>query len=195
MLYGKHLTPRRYVGTGLLDRRAVTPENMTRRRTPVPALVVAALLLTAGCAQFGTTPGPSTGVPTATPTETPRPATGTPTPTASEPSETTREPVGTGSVPHDLTVLNAREEAVTLDVTVVRNATGDRIFVREVALGQSESRHYEVQFPVTGNYTVRTTVGGATYEYAWEVERVPLSYVLQVTARPDGEVTYGRTAA
>lgn len=169
---------------------------MTHRRTIVLTLSVATLLLTAGCVQFGTTTETATTAPTATPTETPRPSTETPTDTERPTETATPEPVGTGSLPYDLTIRNTRDGTVTMNVTIVENATGDRILSREVTLDHRESVDFEVPFPAPGNYTVSATVDATegdfhtTDRYVWEVERLPPSFTLEVTARPDGTVTF-----
>lgn len=145
---------------------------MAGHRSPIPAVVVAILLVAAGC-----TGGP----PPATPT-------GPASPSATE------RPVGTGDLPYDLRVRNYENATRTVTVTVTFDGTGEQVFSESATLDSGERIDRELSFRDPGNYTVEATVNGTTYEYVWHLEVTPPSHELIVTA-DGGAVYFTRSAA
>lgn len=74
----------------------------------------------------------------------------------------TDEPVGTAGLSHDTGVQNLENRSVTVTLSVVQNATGESLLNTTVTLDMYESREYDIQFPDTGNYTLRATFNGTT---------------------------------
>ena len=155
----------------------------------IRAVCLCLLIAVAGCS------GP-TQQPTDSPTApSPTATSAVPTPTATATPSPTSEPIGTGDLPYDISVRNFEDEVVTLDVVVTRNETGDTVFERSLTLDPSEGgRNFDLAFSEPGNYTITTTRDGETYGYGLTVERTPLSFAIDITAR-QGRVTYVASSA
>lgn len=148
---------------------------MVPNRFLVLIVLVALLVVTAGC--MGDSPASTTPSTVESPTAT-----------------ATDSPVGTSDLPYDLRLRNYGESTTTMNVTVTHNETGERIFSEEVTIDPDEHADYDLSFAEAGTYTVESTVDGTTNEYAWELDHVPPSHELVVTA--DGEeVSFLRSAA
>ena len=155
----------------------------------IRAVCLCLLIAVAGCsgpAQQPTDP-PTAPSPTTT--------SAVPTPTATATPSPTSEPIGTGDLPYDLMVRNSEDQVVTLDVVVTRNETDDTVFERSLTLDPSNGgQTFDLAFSEPGNYTITTTRDGETYGYGLTVERTPLSFAIDITARR-GRVTYVASSA
>ena len=108
----------------------------------------------------------------------------------------TPEPVVTGNSPYNLRIRNFRNETVTLHTTVRANDTEEIVFNQSVTLTSSARSDFTVDFPAKGNYTVTTTDSdGAVYQYIWNVEYLPPTFDVIVTADPRGNVTHITSSA
>lgn len=136
-------------------------------------VLVAALLITAGCIGGPSSTSPAPDSPTVT---------------------DTKSPVGTGGFPWDLRMRNYGNSTADMNVTVTYNKTGEEIFSRDTTLEPEENVDESLTFPEPGNYTVRATVSGTTREYTWYIEHTPPSWELIVTA-DDGEVYFTESVA
>lgn len=130
-----------------------------RRRNALHLLLAATLLL-AGCTsapltgQDGTDPTPTvsptdapTGTPTPSPTSTPGDGTPTRSPTPTPPTGTPGEypPGQAPDADHDIRVENRLEGNATLEVRVVREATGETVYDESVTLPPGEQVVYNTK--------------------------------------------------
>jgi|GEM_PF-1443659 len=162
-------------------------------------LLVVVLLVSAGCLGTGADTVQS---PTPTVVDTPTPVDDTetePGKTSSPSSEATTvtetdEPVGTAGLTHDTGVQNLGSRSVTVTLSVVQNVTGESLLNTTVTLGTYESRRYDVQFPDTGNYTLRASLDGTTRTTSWTLDRRDPSYAVVVLV-DDGTVSFSGRAS
>lgn len=158
-------------------------------RTVLPAVLVASLLVTAGCVA-----GPSASADAGPTTYTvPTNATEGPVDTV-DPSGHAGTPVGTASLPYDLSLSNRRNASVEMTLAVFDTGTGERVFYEEAALDAHETVHYDLPID-QGTYAVRTRVGDSAQTHRWTVESTPPSTALVVAAQPGGDVGFVESAA